>query len=306
MKIHVIVNPNAGKRIIQRNLEQIIGKLILDGTAESIRVTRTEKTKDATQAAAACTAADTDLIIGCGGDGTINEIVNGIMESGEDIPLAILAAGTSNDFASSLRLPDEPEEFCQMVRDAHYRRIDLGLANNGTYFVNVAAFGMFTNVAHTTNRNAKNTLGRLAYYLQAAASVREQLVQVMPLEIEVDGEKLTGNFHLCLVVNSKSVATFRKLMEKADVSDGVFDILLMKKLNIFSSAAEISNRILSGDFYKLPSIQYLQGKAITFQSPKNEDIEVDVDGECFGTLPLTISVCHEAIRLMVPEASLTL
>ena len=65
MKIHVIVNPNAGKRIIQRNLEQIIGKLILDGTAESIRVTRTEKTKDATQAAAACTAADTDLIIGC-------------------------------------------------------------------------------------------------------------------------------------------------------------------------------------------------------------------------------------------------
>ena len=84
------------------------------------------------------------------------------------------------------------------------------------------------------------------------------------------------------------------------------DILLMKKLNIFSSAAEISNRILSGDFYKLPSIQYLQGKAITFQSPKNEDIEVDIDGECFGTLPLTISVCHEAIRLMVPEASLTL
>lgn len=304
MKIHVIVNPNAGRRVVQHNLEQIIGKLILDGTAEAVTVTRTEKTNDATRAAAACTAADTDLIIGCGGDGTINEIANGMMQSGEDIPLAILAAGTSNDFASSLRLPDEPEDFCQMVREGHYRRVDLGLANNETHFVNVAAFGMFTNVSHTTDRNAKNTLGRFAYYLQAAASVREQLVQVMPLEITVDGQQLSGDFNLCLVVNSKSVGTFRKLMEKADVSDGFFDILLMKKLNIFSSAAEISSRILSGDFYKLPSIQYLQGKEISFQSPKNEGIEVDIDGERFGTLPLTISVCHEAISVMVPEASL--
>lgn len=306
MKIHVIVNPNAGRRVVQRNLEQIIGRLILDGTAESVRITRTQNALDATRAAAECSAADTDLIIGCGGDGTINEIANGIMRSGEDIPLAILAAGTSNDFASSLHLPDEPEDFCQMVRAGHCRRIDLGLANDDTYFVNVAAFGMFTSIAHTTGHNAKNTLGRFAYYLQAAASVREQLVQVMPLEISIDDQQLSGDYTLCLVVNSKSVATFRKLMRKADVSDGVFDILLMKKLNIFSSAAEISRSILSGDFYKLPSIKYYQGQRITFSSSQNTAIEVDIDGERFGNLPLDIRVCHQALRVMMPESSLTL
>lgn len=304
MKIHVIVNPNAGRRIVQHNLEQIIGKLVIDGTAEAVTVTRTEKSQDAAIAAAARTAKDTDLIIGCGGDGTINEIANGLMRSGEDIPCAILAAGTSNDFATSLHLPDEPEDFCRMIKNGCCRRIDLGLANDTNYFVNVASFGMFTNVAHSTDRNTKNTLGRFAYYLHAAASAREQLAQKIPLNINIDGQTISGDFQLCLVVNSKSVATFRKLMAKANVSDGIFDILLMKKLSIFSSAAEISSRILSGDFYKLPSVQYFQGSEISFEPTDNKQVDVDLDGDQYGTLPLKIKVCPGALSLVVPEASL--
>lgn len=300
MKIHVIVNPNAGRRLIQKNLELIIGKLLMDGTASSIKVTNTQKKDDALKAAAACSGEDTDLIIGCGGDGTISEIINGIMRSESGVPLAILAAGTSNDFAASLHLPDDPDKFCEMVRGGLYRNIDVGLANESTYFLNVVAFGIFTDISHNTSRDAKNILGRLAYYLHAASSVPEQFLKSTHLDISMDTGTISGDFLLSLVTNSSSVGSFRKLMHQADVSDGLFDVLLLEKRSIFASASDTNNKNKTFDFLKSPAIQYFQTSRISFHSPDNKNIEVDSDGEYFGSLPLQIEVCPQAISLLVP------
>jgi diacylglycerol kinase (ATP) len=300
VKIHVIVNPNAGRRIIQNNLELIVGKLLMDGTASAIKVTRTQKKDDALNAAASCTKENTDLIIGCGGDGTISEVINGIMRSGNGVPLAILAAGTSNDFAVSLRLPDDPDKFCEMVQGGCYRNIDVGLANDSTYFLNVVAFGIFTDISHNTSRDAKNILGRLAYYLHAASSVPEQFLKSAHLDITMDSGTISGDFLLSLVTNSTSVGMFRKLMHQADVSDGLLDVLLLEKRSIFATASAAPNKNKAFDFFKSPAIQYFQTSKISFESPDNKTIEVDSDGEYFGSLPLHLAVCPQAIRLLVP------
>ena len=300
MKIHVIVNPKAGRQTVQKTLEQIVGKLVLEGIAGDVRVTRTKGSGDAMEAAASCAMSDTDLIIGCGGDGTQNEIINGIMRSGSRVPLAILAAGTSNDFAASMHLPETAESFGKMIKDGCYRPIDIGLVNGKDYFLNVASFGMFTSVAHTTDRNAKNNLGRMAYYLKAASNAPMQFKQYAKLKITSDGQELCGEYALCIVGNSTSIGSFRKLMHKADVSDGLFDVLLLKKPTISPAPSDRKDPPHITDPFRPALLKYIQTSDISFELQDNKNIEVDLDGEAYGYLPMSIKVCHNAIDLLVP------
>ena len=322
MKIKVIVNPNAGKRTIQQRLEPIMGRLLYNGTIKMIDVTRTEFCGQAIDVAAKLSAQDYDLIIACGGDGTVNEVVNGIMQSGSRIPIAILGAGTSNDFASALGLPDNVDDFCAMVEQPKYKDIDIGCAN-GRYFINVAAFGMLTSVSHTTDQIQKNLLGKLAYYRNALRELPVQISNSMQLSIDAEGFHDEGSFHVCLVVNSMSVGSMRNLMYRADVSDGVLDVLLLKKERLIPTTGEIIRVIAKsgstfyhlqpnedGNGYSLkptqnkkkePAIIYFQTPSIKFSSPQNESIITDLDGEKFGTLPLNIKVVPKAIKLMLPS-----
>ena len=319
MKIQVIVNPNAGRRTVQKQLEHIIGRLLLEGTASSIQVTRTKARGHATEAAAAIHPGECDLIIACGGDGTINEVLNGLIASGSNTPLAILAAGTSNDFAFSQKLPQTAEKFCQMVRDGQYQSIDIGCAN-GRYFINVASFGMFTEISHNTDQTSKNLLGKLAYYLHAMREAPEQLAIITPLSIRSAEYVDQGDYQVCLVANSMSVGSLRKLMYQADVTDGVFDVLLMKKKNILPAAGEVLSWLQQSReslalqsspprFYRMkegdrdPALVYFQTSHIEFEALTDEPIEVDLDGELCGHLPVTIDVAKQAVRLLVPKES---
>lgn len=321
MKIKVIVNPHAGRRTVQKQLERIIGRLLLDGTASSVDVTLTSARGHATEVATALEPGQYDLLIGCGGDGTINEIINGLIIGGSGTRLAILAAGTSNDFAVSMKLPQTADDFCKMVKDGCYQKIDIGIAN-GRYFINVAAFGMFTEVAHSTKQTAKNNFGLLAYYLHGLREAPEHLSQLMPLSIRSAEYSAEGDYHVCLVVNSMSVASLRKLMYKADVSDGVFDVLLLKKKKLLPSPDTVRNSIfqliealsMPPDDDKADAIFpadpneednsafiYFQTSHIEFTPLQEAPIEVDLDGERYGQLPLTVDVAQQAVELLVPR-----
>lgn len=308
MRIKVIVNPNAGKRTIQRQLERIMGKLLLDGIAAEINITRTTGRGHAAETAAALAPGEYDLIIVCGGDGTVNEVINGLMQGGGRIPIAILAAGTSNDFAFSMGLPDEAEAFCRMVEGGRYEDVDIGCAN-GRYFINVAAFGMFTAVAHTTDQEQKNLLGKLAYYLQVIKDAPQELAASIPLTIESEEYTAEGNYHVCLVANSMSVGSMRRLMSRAEVNDGKFDVLLMKKKKLLPTQeqlaalqpAELLERIKNSIPNKDPVFVYFQTSRVSFSSPEGDSVSTDLDGEALGGLPLTVEVSPRALRLLIPN-----
>ena len=299
MKIKVIVNPKSGRRIFQKNLETILGRLLLDGTAEQISVSPTQARGDARDTAAQLQPGEYDLVIGCGGDGTINEIIHGLMLSGCGTSLAILAAGTSNDFAYSLRLPQDPDDFCDMVRQGRYRLVDVGLAN-GHYFINVASFGMFTEIAHTTSQDTKGDLGKLAYYLNGVKNAPEQLSKCIPVQIRCSGHDMEADVRICLIANATSVGSIRKLMHKADVSDGKFDVLVMKKKPLIPKDKDLASYILSGEFLNDPAFLYFQTDHIHIDSPMNDQVDLDLDGEYSGHLPLDVQVCHQALSLLVP------
>ena len=302
MKIKVIVNPKSGRRVAQKHLEIIIGRMLMEGLATDIHVATTNATGDAQKAAQALEGCSYDLIIGCGGDGTINEIIHGMMTANIHIPLAILAAGTSNDFAYSMNLPNEPEDFCRMVKDSLYQDIDIGRANEH-YFINVASFGMFTNVAHSTEQNVKGVLGMLAYYLKGVSIVPEQLMKNIPLIVDSPDYQGDGDFYLCIVSNSMSVGGMRRLMSKASTSDGKLDVLLMKKPNPRQTLTDMFNSLSLGELplNKDPMLKYFQTDHICFNSSINEEVELDLDGEMCGYLPLTVSVCPKAVKLLIPK-----
>ena len=301
MKIKVIVNPKSGRRIFQKNLETILGRLLLEGTAEQISVSPTKARDDAKEIASQLQPGEYDLVIGCGGDGTINEIIHGLMLSGCGTPLAILAAGTSNDFAYSMRLPQDPDNFCRMVQENQHRLVDVGWAN-GHYFINVASFGMFTEIAHTTGQDFKGNLGKLAYYLHGVANAPEQLAKCIPVRIECAEHDMEAELRLCLISNSMSVGTMRKLMYRADVSDGKFDVLMLKKKPIIPKDKDLVTYLHSGEFLNDPAIQYFQTEHIRITPLHEQDVEkvdLDLDGEFSGHLPLEVKVCHQAVPLMV-------
>ncbi len=304
MRIKIIYNPNSGRRIIQKNLEQIIGRLLMQEIATSVDVHRTRGGDDATLAAQALQPGEYDLLIGCGGDGTINQLVNGLMKGRSQIPLAMLPAGTVNDFAYSMRLPTEPDKFCEMIQTGKVQMVDLGRANDN-YFVNVAAFGMFTDVAHKTSADDKSIMGKLAYYLQGMREAQE-LFSSIPVEMRSAEKNINGNFMVCLISNSPSVGNIRRLMSKAKVDDGLLDVLLLKRKQMpiqtkdLAAPAAFLEKLVRGELENDPGLVYFQTAQVDFHTNEQVKAELDLDGEAYGFLPVHIEAVPQALRLLVP------
>ena len=168
-----IINPSSGQRTIQNTLDKLIGQLTLRQLINHIDVFYTLKKDDAYFKALNADEQDYDFITVVGGDGTINEVVSGMVASDKKIPLCILAAGTVNDFANYLNLPSNIEGVCNLINNFKTVCCDVGKINE-RYFMNVAAGGMFSDVSFTVSKADKKRLGPLAYYLNGIANLPSQ------------------------------------------------------------------------------------------------------------------------------------
>ena len=154
MRVRCIINPTAGRQTVQKNAEQILSVLLDDGTISKADLIRTGKAGDAYDAARHFNPWDIDLIMVVGGDGTVSEVVNGLIDGNHRTPLAILAAGTANDFAHAMMMPRNVEEYCEMVRRFKIQDVDAGRIGTKS-FLNVAASGMLTDVSYKVPSDSK-------------------------------------------------------------------------------------------------------------------------------------------------------
>jgi len=299
MRCKVICNPKSGRHASPKKLERILGKLVMEHDISLVDVYRTAGSGDAWRAAASLSAADYDFVIGAGGDGTFNEIVNGLMEGKSGLPLAMLPGGTVNDFAFHMGLPLEAEDFCSMLRCGKIQEVDLGWAN-GRYFVNAAAFGMFTDVPYRTPNRDKSILGKLAYYMHGMRDVPEQLFSTMQLTAKFGGETMKPEALLCIIANSGSVGGLRRFFPKAQVDDGLLDMFLLTKLAL-QSLGETFQSLFEGEGPSKGFIIQKQISEANFTIRDKKIVELDLDGEECGSLPLTIKVAPKALKLFVPD-----
>ena len=223
-KLLFVINGHSGKGQIKNRLLEIIDVMVQEGYQVTVHTTQARE--DATNVVRE-QAKDYDLIVCSGGDGTLDETVTGLMQSGEKVPIGYIPAGSTNDFANSLKIPKNMLHAGKTAVTGRRFPCDVG-EFNGDFFIYVAAFGIFTDVSYATSQELKNVLGHVAYILEGAK--RLHTIKSYHMRVEYDGQETEGDFLLGMITNSTSVGGFKGMTGKnVKLDDGLFEVTLIHK-----------------------------------------------------------------------------
>ena len=290
-KLLLIMNPFAGQKRANKFLPDILS--LYNRAGYDVTAYMTGGPGDAIQTVQRL-APEMDLVVCCGGDGTFNETVSGLMRSGVDIPVGYIPAGSTNDFANSLKLSGNIMQAAQDILDGTPTPYDVG-DFGGRYFSYVASFGAFTRSSYTTPQSVKNALGHTAYLLEGIQEISQ--IRKEHIRMEMDGQVVEDDFLFGAISNSTSVGGILTLdPRQVDMGDGMFEVLLVRAPR---SLAEISECILA-----VQSQKYNCGM-ITFRSASHVRVYADqampwtLDGEKEeGRSLIEVRNLHHAIRLI--------
>lgn len=222
-KMYFIYNPVAGKAVINKNL----GKIIDAFTKADYQITvyPTQKDGDAVDAAKYACRGDFDIIVCAGGDGTLSQVLCGVMNSENKIPIGYIPTGSTNDFADTLGIPKGIMNAVKWIIGGKPVRCDVG-GFNDKYFSYIAAFGAFTNITYETSQRVKNVFGHAAYLANGAVSLPK--LHSVRMRVEYGDKVIEDDFIYGMVTNTASVAgilTLKGFM----LSDGLFEVTLVKR-----------------------------------------------------------------------------
>ena len=290
----LIINPKSGLAQGKRFLSEIVSVFARYGYISTVCITAAQG--DATRFAADL-GKGMDLIVCVGGDGTLNETVQGVMQAGLTAPLGYIPAGSTNDFAASLGLSRDMVTAAEDIMLGKPKALDLGRFN-GKYFTYVAAFGAFTSVCYTTPQLNKNLLGRMAYFMEGVkdlSSIRPEYIRV-----ETENGVYEGDYVLGAVCNSTSVAGILKLpSDRVDMNDGVFEIMLIRMPETTQELNIILNAFAT-NHYENEMISFIRAGKATIHAPAQMNWTLDGEYEC-GRKLCTVENVPNAIRLMVND-----
>lgn len=299
LRLKIILNPSSGRETARSNVENVLSYLAMKGSIERADINYTAKRFDAMNYAIDTDPDEYDILIAAGGDGTVNEVVTGLMRSEIDIPVAIYNSGTVNDFATINHLPSAPADFARMLEDPEIVRVDCGKAGD-SYFMNVLAGGSFTDVAYSVHTDLKTALGPVAYWISAMKDI-PSLNNSQHLIIHNGDETIETDAVMFFVSNTSSVGGFRKLMTRADVTDGLLDVMILKKVEV-GDIMPLFGKIIVGDHINSDKVIYFQARDFSIEAPEAENkITLDLDGEKGPSLPIRISCVPRAINLVTPK-----
>ncbi len=299
LRLRIILNPSSGRETARVNVDDMLAYLVSFGALERADVCYTSKQYDAVEFARKTDVTQYDYIIAVGGDGTVNEVITGMMEGHIDLPLAIYTSGTVNDFATINALPSLPSDFARMLMDPKFNKVDCGKVDD-RYFLNVLAGGLMADVAYKVPSDLKTAFGPAAYWMSAMKDIPSTINNAIDLHIKANGEEYNEQAIMFLISNTKSVGGFRKLMTMADLSDGLLDVLVLKKMEPTEIMPLLGNLMVGEHIYN-DNVLYLQTKYLELDAPSDQKVILDLDGERGPILPVTIECIHEAITLIVPN-----
>lgn len=288
-KVKLILNPKAGNGIGVAYIP-IIKKLFKD---YDLTVYKTKKKKDATEQAK-LSSNKYDIIIAAGGDGTINEVINGLVNSRSS--LGIIPIGTGNSFAAELKISLNFIKACQIIKKNKIKKFDLGKANN-SYFLLWSGIGFDAHVLDNVQPLLKKILGITAYPLTAFQKLVDYKAPLMSITMD---DKIKKNGYFTVISNIKNYGRFFQFSPNADPFDGKLDVCILKKKPTFKKMLEylmiISKKKKKKNYDK--DIDHFQAKKIKIDS--KEKILIHTDAEIIGTTPVTIIVVPKAVSIIIP------
>ncbi len=287
----LILNPTAGMKKASRALPEIVSVFNRAGYDAHVYVTAGQG--DAT-AAVERLGAGMDLVVCCGGDGTLNETATGLLHAGLDVPVGYIPSGSTNDFAGSLHLSGQVVKAAQQIVEGTEQALDLGRFND-RYFTYVASFGAFTKTSYSTPQNVKNALGHLAYVLEGIQELTA--LHAERIRIEIGEETLEEEYLFGAVCNSTSVGGVLTLDPGlVDMSDGLFEVLLVRAPQNLQALHECI-QALRNQTYNCEMITFRSASSVRIFSPKH--ISWSLDGEwADGSEEILIENLPRRIRLV--------
>ena len=292
MKHIFIINPAAGKKDSRQRVYTMAEALKKNHNLDvECMLTKSRGHATALTRAIAETG-DYVRFYACGGDGTVNYVVNAMKNKGLDIPLGVIPAGTANDFAGALGMSHQPLEAARQIASGAVDRVDCGCVN-GLYFVNIFSFGIFTTTSQRTPDQRKHKIGKLAYLIEGVKELRA--MHAVPLKVVADGQAFDFNSLMVLVFNGETAGGFR-LARRSSIKDGLFDCIMLEKKNFLRSTLAMGRYLLRGN----PKIvRHLQVRSLDIVSTVNEP--TDVDGQKGAEFPLHIECIAGGLRIMCPR-----
>ena len=293
-KLFFIYNPHAGKENIKGKLYGIIQAMSDAGYAITIYPTRAPQ--DAIEQIQNLPD-DYDLVVCSGGDGTLDEVMTGMMHRKHKIPVGYIPAGSCNDFARSLQIPNNMERAAEIaVRGVNYA-IDVGSLNERN-FIYVAAFGIFTDVSYTTKQEVKNVLGHMAYVLEGM----KQLMNVKSYQLKVTSDEASfeGDFLFGMITNSKSVGGFKSIVGKNVIfDDGVFEMTFITRPKNPMELQEIVAALLIEQIDTKYMYSFRSSRVVI---ESEEPVPWTLDGE-FGGEHTRVEITNNqrAVEIRMPE-----
>ena len=266
-----IMNPFAGQRKANKHLTDIL--LLFSEAGYEVNRGMTTGTGSAA-AAAERRGKDVDLVVCCGGDGTMNETVAGLLRAGATTPVGYIPAGTTNDFASSLKLSHNPVQAARDILMGEVVTYDVGLFGD-RYFNYVASFGAFTKSSYIVPQNIKNALGHTAYVLGGISELSQ--IRKEHIRMEIDGEVVEDDFLFGAICNSTSIGGILTLPpDQVDMGDGIFEVMLVRAARNLTEIGECIQAVQSQK-YNCSMITFRPAKHIRIYA--NPDMAWTLDGE---------------------------
>jgi diacylglycerol kinase (ATP) len=291
-KTCIILNPAAGKA---RDLEDVVARLSRVPNGE-IRISN--KPGSAARFASAALRKGFDLVVAAGGDGTLNEVVNGVGENLGDARLGLIPLGTGNDFARTIGVPDDIEAAIDLIVIGETREVDLVRVTSDEvrYFVNVSAGGFSGLVNEKLTPEMKKTWGPLAYLRGAAAALSELRAYRTTLALD-NSESLTLDLCNVVVANGRYVAGGRLIAPEASIDDGLLDIVLIPQRSA-PELALLAAQVALGTHLTSDAIVFRRAAQLTVNSKPG--MWFNVDGELVGNEPARFEILPRALRFIAP------
>jgi YegS/Rv2252/BmrU family lipid kinase len=291
-RIHVVVNPAAGQpEPVLHTLNQVFGEAEVEWD-----LSVTHGPGDATAQTERAVSAGVDVVAAYGGDGTVMEVANGLVDS--EVPLALLPGGTGNVLSVELGIPQDLADAARLAAgpEARVQRIDVGLCGDRRFLLR-AGVGYHARRISLTTRELRDRFGKLAYFIAGMQALPSS--EVVRYQFTLDGEVVEAEGAACLVENAGSIGLpDLKLVPGTSISDGLLDLVLVRDVDfgaLLSAAASIAGLPEEGE-----ELRHWPAREIEIVSEPPEDVVVD--GEPWGQTPCTLKALPEALAVLVPAA----
>lgn len=297
-KAKFIINLISGDNSVLNQIESIIGCLVLNQLVNRVDVVYTHKENDAMNEAKKMLPGEYDFVVSVGGDGTLHDVVNGVLAGGSRTPIAVFGTGTANSFAKTLQLPMEKTAFCRMIKRFKMLSTDVGRIDD-RYFINAAAGGIMMSAMYKTSSENKAVFGRAAYMIEGAKVLPKQMFKSSKLEIIADNYYKKGEISLFIVKNAGNATGNKDVDITGVMTDGLLDVLIVERINVLRFPKLIL-KFMQGEHLNEEGISYFQTKSIDIKNIGQDNMTVDFDKERFGRLPVHIETVHAAVKIIVP------